>query len=196
MSRYLGAKSKIIRRLGKLPGLTTKDLIKKNKKRQKPGPYAIRLEEKQKLKFNYGITEKQLVNYMKRAKNKTGDTGIFLMQFLEMRLDSVMFRLGFNLSIGSSRQMINHHHVLVNNNCVSIPSYECKSGDVLQLKPSQFSQNLIKNNLEKSPITKVPNHLYLNKANFVGKVIESPQKDSSLLTVNTRFIIEFYSRRI
>src|SRR5210317_296565 len=135
MSRYRGPKLKITRRLGPLPGLTTK----KSKKLNRPGKdgnsadmgrklteYGVRLEEKQKLKFNYGLTESQLYRYIKEARRRNGVTGLILLQLLEMRLDSICFSLGFAPTISSARQLINHGHITVNGKTVDITSFQCR----------------------------------------------------------------------
>merc|ERR1712196_519280 len=135
MSRYRGPKLKITRRLGPLPGLTTK----KSKKLNRPGKdgnsldtnkklteYGIRLEEKQKLKFNYGLTENQLFRYVKEARRRKGVTGLILLQLLEMRLDTLCFTLGFAKSIAQARQLVNHGHITVNKKVISIPSFQCR----------------------------------------------------------------------
>jgi small subunit ribosomal protein S4 len=124
MSRYRGPKLRISRRLGALPGLTTK----KSNKINRPGKdgninadtskklteYGVRLEEKQKLKFNYGLTESQLYRYVKEARRRKGVTGLILLQLLEMRLDTLCFTLGFAKSIAQARQLVNHGHITVN----------------------------------------------------------------------------------
>ena len=128
MSRYRGPKLKISRRLGPLPGLTTK----KSRKLNRPGKdgnspdtskklteYGIRLEEKQKLKFNYGLTESQLFRYVKEARRRKGVTGLILLQLLEMRLDTLCFTLGFAKSIAQARQLVNHGHITVNKKNIS-----------------------------------------------------------------------------
>ena len=148
MARYTGAKLRITRRLGDLPGLTSK----KPKLTQRPGQhgnakkltqYAIRLEEKQKLRFNYGISEKQLMNYIRKAKKIKGATGNILLQLLEMRLDNVIFRLGMAPTIASARQIVGHKHITVNNSCVSIASYQCQPGDIISVKDSSISRQLL-----------------------------------------------------
>merc|ERR1711879_393447 len=102
--------------------------------------YAIRLEEKQKIRFNYGLSEKQLMNYIKQAKKLKGATGTILLQLLEMRLDNLIFRLGLAPTIASARQIVGHKHILVNNSCVSIPSYQCQPGDILTVKDNKCSK--------------------------------------------------------
>ena len=119
MARYRGAKLRITRRLGDLPGLTSK----KGRLTNRPGQhgavpkkltqYAVRLEEKQKLRFNYGLTEKQLMNYIKQAKKIKGATGTILLQLLEMRLDNIIFRLGMAPTIASARQIVGHKHITI-----------------------------------------------------------------------------------
>ena len=145
MARYRGAKLRITRRLGDLPGFTSK----KSKSTKRPGQhgekqkkltqYAIRLEEKQKLRYNYGLSEKKLMNYIKQAKKVKGATGTILLQFLEMRLDNVIFRLGLAPTIASARQIVSHKHIMVNNACLSIPSYQCQPGDIITIKDASNS---------------------------------------------------------
>jgi len=135
MSRYRGPRIRIVRRLGELRGLTKKITVRTKPPGQhdkKPGAsseYAIRLKEKQKIKYNYGISERQLSNYVKKAKRMKGSTGLLILQLSEMRLDNIIFRLGFASTIPESRQLINHGHFLVNNKPVDIPSLQCKTGD-------------------------------------------------------------------
>ena len=157
MARYTGAKLRVTRRLGDLPGFTSK----KSKSSQRPGQhgatpkkltqYAMRLEEKQKLRFNYGLSEKQLMNYIKEAKRIKGATGNVLLQLLEMRLDNLVFRLGMAPTIAAARQLVGHKHVIVNAGCVSIPSYQCQPGDVIAIKDAKPSKDLVNTYLE-SPL--------------------------------------------
>ena len=155
MSRYRGPKLRISRRFGKnvvLPGLTTK-LSKKTQppgkpkpkddsdnKNQKPTEYGIRLNEKQKLKFNYGLTENQLFRYVKEARRRKGVTGLILLQLLEMRLDTLCFTLGFAKSIAQARQLVNHGHITVNKKVINIPSFQCRLEDVISVKEKNTSQ--------------------------------------------------------
>ena len=202
MARYTGAKLRITRRLGDLPGLTSK----KAKGMQRPGQhganqkkltqYAIRLEEKQKLRFNYGLSEKQLMNYIRQAKRIKGATGNILLQLLEMRLDNVIFRLGMAPTITAARQIVNHKHITVNNSCVSIPSYQCQPGDILSVKDSQNSKNLITKNLELPTLSNVPQNLDFDKKNRTAKVLGIIDREWIALKINELFVIEFYSRKI
>merc|ERR1711972_442038 len=103
------------------------------KQKKKSTEYGQRLKEKQKIRFNYGVTERQLVNYVKKSKRIKGKTGHILLQFLEMRLDNLVYRLGLAPTIFSARQLVNHRHICVNGKRVSIPSYQCRPGDELSV---------------------------------------------------------------
>merc|ERR1711907_442876 len=139
--------------------------------------YAIRLEEKQKLRFNYGISEKQLMNYIRQAKRIKGATGNILLQLLEMRLDNVIFRLGMAPTIAAARQIVNHKHIIVNNSCVSIPSYQCKPGDTIVVKNSITSKQLITKNLE------------FDKKTLTAKVLGVIDREWIALKLNELFVI-------
>jgi small subunit ribosomal protein S4 len=144
MSRYRGPKLRITRRLGTLPGLTTKKSNKINRAGKdgnanadtgkKLTEYGVRLEEKQKLKYNYGLTENQLYRYVKEARRRRGVTGLILLQLLEMRLDTLCFALGFAKTIAQARQLVNHGHITINNKVVSIPSFQCRLNDIISVK--------------------------------------------------------------
>ncbi|KAG6540724.1 hypothetical protein Mapa_017860 [Marchantia paleacea] len=149
MSRYRGPRVKIIRRLGALPGLTNKTLksksgsINQSTSNKKVSQYRIRLEEKQKLRFHYGLTERQLLKYVRIARKAKGSTGQVLLQLLEMRLDNIIFRLGMAPTIPGARQLVNHRHILINNNTIDIPSYNCKPKDVITIKDRPKSKSII-----------------------------------------------------
>jgi small subunit ribosomal protein S4 len=144
MSRYIGPKIRIIRRLGELPGLTKKTTARKYGPGQH-GPskltkkitlsdYSLSLQEKQKLRYNYGISETQLYKYFKEAQRLKGLTGTLILQLLEMRLENIVYRLGFASTIASARQFVTHSHVNVNGKNVNIPSFQCKPNDLIQVK--------------------------------------------------------------
>ena len=202
MARYTGAKLRITRRLGDLPGLTSK----KGKLTQRPGQhgavqkkltqYAIRLEEKQKIRFNYGLTEKQLMNYVKQAKKIKGATGTILLQLLEMRLDNIIFRLGMAPTIAAARQIVGHKHIVVNGNCVSIPSYQCQPGDVITVKDNAASKQLVLKNLELPVLSNVPQNLEFDKKGLTTKVLGIIDREWIALKLNELFVIEYYSRKI
>jgi len=202
MARYTGAKLRITRRLGDLPGLTSK----KTKSQQRPGQhgatqkkltqYAIRLEEKQKLRFNYGLSERQLMNYIRQAKKIKGATGSILLQLLEMRLDNVIFRLGMAPTIAAARQIVGHKHITVNNSCVSIASYQCQPGDIVSVKDSTISKKLVTQNLEVPALTNVPQNLDFDKKSLTAKVLGIIDREWIALKLNELFVIEYYSRKI
>ena len=196
MSRYLNARIRVIRRLGPLPGLTKKLTTRTRypgEHDKKPGTnseYGIRLEEKQKLKYNYGISERQLYNYIKKARRMNGSTGILLLQMLEMRLDSIVFRLGIASTIPESRQLINHGHIIVNNQSVTIPSFQCKKGDVIEIKQKS------KNNISKSlnPVS-LPKFLEFDTENLVGRIKYILGREEVGLNINQLLVVEYYSRK-
>nr|YP_010336248.1 ribosomal protein S4 [Chroodactylon ornatum]UNJ14654.1 ribosomal protein S4 [Chroodactylon ornatum] len=201
MSRYRGPRLRIVKRLGELPGLTRKkiDEMKSQnrlkKKNNKLSEYAIRLQEKQKLRFNYGVTEKQLLRYVYLARKVKGSTGQVLLQLLEMRLDNTVFRLGMAPTIPSARQLVNHGHICVNNQKVTIPSFQCKPGDIISVKNKTESQELVKNNLLSPALSNIPTHLELNREKQVGTVNGIIERSWVALTLNELLVVEFYSRK-
>nr|YP_009470953.1 ribosomal protein S4 [Anemopaegma chamberlaynii]AVF97576.1 ribosomal protein S4 [Anemopaegma chamberlaynii] len=200
MSRYRGPRFKKIRRLGALPGLTNKspkagsDLKKQPRSGKKSG-YSIRLEEKQKLRFHYGLTERQLLKYVRIARKAKGATGPVLLQLLEMRLDNILFRLGMASTIPAARQLVNHRHILVNGRIVDIPSYRCKPRDIITAKDEQKSRTLIQNSLNSSPHEKVPKHLTLQPFQYKGLVNQIIDRKWVGLEIDETIVIEYYSRQ-
>nr|APW79553.1 ribosomal protein S4 [Amphidium mougeotii] len=201
MSRYRGPRVRIIRRLGVLPGLTNKtpqlksSSINQSTSNKKISQYRIRLEEKQKLRFHYGITERQLLNYVRIARKAKGSTGQVLLQLLEMRLDNVIFRLGMAPTIPGARQLVNHRHILVNDRIVNIPSYRCKPQDFITIKDRQKSQAMIIKNVDFSQKSKVPNHLTFNSLEKKGLVNKILDQESIGLKINELLVVEYYSRQ-
>jgi len=205
MSRYRGPKLKISRRLGILPGLTTK----KSNKINRPGKdgnanadnskklteYGIRLEEKQKLKFNYGLTENQLYRYVKEARRRQGVTGLILLQLLEMRLDTVCFSLGFAKTIAQARQLVNHGHITINNKVVSIPSFQCRLNDVVSIKNNVNSKNLVENNIKNAQVNDIPAHLKFDNLKLEAKILDYCDRNDLALQLDELLVIEHYSRR-
>nr|APW79602.1 ribosomal protein S4 [Octoblepharum albidum]APW79604.1 ribosomal protein S4 [Octoblepharum albidum]APW79608.1 ribosomal protein S4 [Octoblepharum albidum] len=203
MSRYRGPRIKKIRRLGILPGLTNKTIsqLKSSSNNQsisnkKVSQYRIRLEEKQKLRFHYGLTEQQLLNYMRIARKAKGSTGQVLLQLLEMRLDNVIFRLGMAPTIPGARQLVNHRYILVNNCIVNIPSYRCKPHDVITIKDRQSSQKMIVKNGEFFQKYKIPNHLSFNALEKKGLVKQILDQEFVGLKINELLVVEYYSRQV
>src|SRR5687768_1116648 len=203
MARYTGPKDKISRRFGVPLFGTTKALEHKNYppgmhgpkgSRRKQSEYAVALAEKQKLRYQYGLLERQFRRYFQTALTRRGVTGQILLQLLETRLDNVVFRLGFANSRSAARQMVSHGHVQVNGKKVDISSYNVKSGDVIAVKDTPRSRSLAARNLELMQITPVPDWLTLEKDNFKGTVSRIPSRDEIAPIVNEQLIVELYSR--
>ena len=205
MSRYTGAKLKITRRLGALPGLTSKKSIKDCRPGQhgpmhkeiskKSTEYGIRLEEKQKLIYNYGLSEKALYRYIKKARRSNGVTGLILLQLLEMRLDTLCFVLGFGGTITQARQIVNHGHVTVNGQVVSIPSFQCNIKDIIGIKNKTSSQSMVKEYLTKYQPSALPQHLNWDKDKLEGTILDYCSREDVQLSLNELLVIEYYSRR-
>ena len=204
MSRYRGPKLRITRRLGTLPGL----IQKQSKKKDRPGQhgkgsegkrktteYGVRLEEKQKLKFNYGLTESQLFRYIKEARRRNGVTGLILLQLLEMRLDSICFNLGFASTMAAARQLVNHGHITVNGKTVNIASFQCRVNDVIGVKAKASSKSLVENNLKASRFAEQPNHLKFDSTKLEATVTNYCDRNDLLLELDELLVIEYYSRR-
>jgi len=200
MSRYRGPRLRITRRLGELPGLVRKSSQKQNPPGQhgaspkKPSQYSLRLQEKQKLRFHYGMNEKQLVNIVKRARRFQGSTGDRLLQLLEMRLDTIIFRSGFAPTLRASRQLVSHGHVKVNNSTVNIPSFQCKPGDSFEVKKLKF----IEDSIQTGPVAGVPPalHLELDQKNFRSKLKNQISRTEVSCPINEFLVIEYYSRKV
>jgi len=213
MSRYRGPRLRLIRRYGrnknneenvKLPGLTTKKSNKSLRpgksstsedKNQKLTEYGIRLNEKQKLKFNYGLTENQLFRYVKEARRRKGVTGLILLQLLEMRLDTICFTLGFANSIAQARQLVNHGHITVNQKVIDIPSFQCRINDVISVKERNTSKNLVANNIELNQRNEIPTNLKFDTTNLKATVLDYCDRNDVQLQLNELLVIEYYSRR-
>jgi small subunit ribosomal protein S4 len=201
MSRYRGPRLRIVRRLGDLPGLTRKSARRAyppgqhGQARKKRSEYAIRLEEKQKLRFNYGVSEKQLLRYVRKARRATGSTGQALLEMLEMRLDNTVFRLGMAGTIPGARQLVNHGHVTINGKVVNIPSYQCRPGEVISVRDNERSKRLVQQNLEFPGLANLPSHLEFDKNNLTGKVNGVIEREWVALQVNELLVVEYYSRQ-
>jgi len=192
----------VVRRLGDLPGLTRKAPRKAyppgqhGQARRKRSEYAIRLEEKQKLRYNYGVTEKQLIGYVKKARRSVTSTGQALLQLLEMRLDNTVFRLGMAPTIPGARQLVNHGHVTVNGRVLDIASYQCKPGDVVSVRNRDRSRKLVEENLQFPGLANIPSHLEFDKNKMVATVNGIIDREWVALQVNELLVIEYYSRKV
>jgi small subunit ribosomal protein S4 len=201
MSRYRGPRLRVVRRLGDLPGLTRKSARKAyppgqhGQARKKKSEYCIRLEEKQKLRYNYGVTERQLLRYVRKARRASGSTGQVILQQLEMRLDNTVFRLGMGPTIPGARQVVNHGHITVNGRVVSIPSYQCRPGDVIGVRGKDASKKLVEANLEFPGLANIPAHLDFDKNKLEAKVLGVIEREWIALNINELLVVEYYSRQ-
>ncbi|PSB20081.1 30S ribosomal protein S4 [Phormidesmis priestleyi ULC007] len=201
MSRYRGPRLRIVRRLGDLPGLTRKSPRRAyppgqhGQERKKRSEYAVRLEEKQKLRFNYGVNERQLLRYVRKARRASGSTGQVLLQLLEMRLDNTVFRMGMAPTIPGARQVVNHGHITVNGRVVDIASYQCRAGDVIAVKDKEASRKLVEQNLQYPGLANLPNHLEFDKNKLTGKVNSVIEREWIAIQINELLVVEYYSRQ-
>ena len=196
MSRYRGPRVKIVKRLGALPGLTRKS-PKKRSNRSRLSQYGIRLCEKQKLRYHYGLNEHQLLRYVKQAKQASGSTSRALMKSLELRLDNIVFRLGFAPTIIAARQLVSHGHIMVNGKLLDIPSYSCKIGDSIEVQENKKSQTLVENYIQTAPRrskrASIPPHLNLRQNALCGQLQSTPRLDWTGIQINELLVVEFYS---
>ena len=202
MARYTGPRVRISRRFGVPIFGPTKYLERRNygpgvhgpKSRRKSTDYGLGLIEKQKLRYYYGLMEKQFRGVYEKAKNKRGITGETMLQILETRLDNVAFHLGFGNTRAAARQLVGHGHVTVNGRKVSIPSYALKVNDVISIKNNNVSRQLATKSMEISTSRSVPDWLSLNKEEFKGTVMRIPTRDEIQPIANEQAVVEFYSR--
>ena len=163
-------------------------------RRAKKSEYATQLTEKQKVKFVYGIQEKQFRNYYEKASRMEGNTGEELLTFCERRLDNVVYRLGFAMSRAEARQMVSHGHITVNGRKVNIPSYQVKPGMVITLKESSRGLEKIKANIEANSSRPAPKWLEYDANNQIAKVVGVPARDDIDLPIEEHLIVELYSK--
>lgn len=214
MSRYRGPKLRIFKRLGPLPGfglkLNKKYLDQKFKKKKGLGEapqassknkskrkkksslyfYTVCLKEKQKLRYHYGLTEKKLIQYFQKARQKKKSTSEILLHHLEMRLDNIVFRLGFAPTLPAARQLITHGHIFLNGKKRDIPSSECKINDWITISDT------IKNKTGFYQRRELPSFLNLDDQNFIGKLGKPKgSRDDIGLNINELLVIEYYSRK-
>jgi len=136
------------------------------------------------------------MNYIKKAKRIKGATGTVLLQILEMRLDNIVFRLGLAPTIAAARQLVSHGHITVNQQLVSIPSYQCQPGDQLAVKDNKTSKKLVNTYLESPALSNIPQHLDFNKQNLSAQILSIIDREWVALKLNELFVIEYYSRKI
>jgi small subunit ribosomal protein S4 len=208
VARYIGALCRICRREGEklfLKGdrcYTEKCAVERRKYPpgqhgqgfRKLSDYGIQLREKQKARKMYGLLERQFRKYFYEAERKKGITGEVLLQLIEGRLDTIVFRMGFSPNRRRARQLIGHGHVLVNGREVNLPSYAVKGGDEIEIKQSSREMPEIVDSMAKSEHRGIPAWVEVDAANFRGKVLHIPSRDEMQLPVQEQLIVELYSK--
>ena len=203
MARYTGPKTKVSRRYGVLIHGSPKAFENKNYppgqhgpkgSRRKQSDYSIALAEKQKLRFQYGVLERQFRRYFAIASQRRGVTGEILLQLLETRLDNVVQKMGFSKTLRGALQMVSHGHVSVNGRKTNASSMNLKPGDAISIKASEKSQRLGKRGVELTQIAVVPDWLLVDKDNLTGSVVRIPTREEINPIVNEQLVVELYAR--
>ena len=202
MARYTGPRVRISRRFGVPIFGPSKYLERRNygpgvhgpKRRPKITDYGAGLIEKQKLRYYYGLLERQFRGVYEKALKRRGVTGEQMLQILETRLDNVVYHLGLGNTRAQARQMVCHGHVKVNGRKVNIPSYALKVNDVIEVKDTNASKQMATRSLESSTSRMVPDWLSLDKAAMKGTVMRIPTRDEIQPIANEQAVVEFYSR--
>lgn len=202
MARYRGPQTRIARKFGEPIFGPDKVMEKKNyppgmhglnKKRRKSSEYGIQLREKQKVKYMYGLLERQFRNTFERATRSKGVTGVVLLQMLESRLDNVVFRLGVAPTRASARQLVSHRHIHVNGKLCNIPSYQVKPGDVVSVREKSKSLELIANALSGFNHGKYP-WIEWDANAMAGKYMSIPEREDIPENIKEQLIVELYSK--
>lgn len=203
MARYTGPRDKISRRFGIALFGPSKSFEKRpfppgqhgmRAGRKKKSDYGMMLAEKQKLRFQYGVLERQFRAYYAEAARRGGVTGDILLQLLELRLDNIVYRLGLSNTRAGARQFVNHGHITVNGHKVDIASYSCRAGDKIGVSSKGSSRQLAARNLELTQIITVPDWLVFDKDQLEGSVARLPEVEEIAPVVNVQQIVELYSR--
>ncbi len=202
MARYTGPRVRVSRRFGVPIFGSSKYLERKNyapgmhgpKARRKLTDYALGLIEKQKLRYYYGLQERQFHGVYQRALKQRGVTGETMLQILETRLDNVVYQLGLANTRAAARQMVGHGHIMVNGKKVSIPSYSLRVNDVIEVKNTSVSRQIATRGMEISTSRTVPDWLSLDKNAFKGTLLRIPTRDDIQPIANDQAVVEFYSR--
>jgi small subunit ribosomal protein S4 len=163
-------------------------------RRRKVGEYGLQLREKQKVRRVYGVLERQFRNYYRVASTQTGVTGEALLRSLELRLDNVVFRMGFATSRAQARQLVGHGHFAVNGRPTNIPSFQLRPGDKVEVRESRRSREPFKLAKETLKNHQAPDWLSIDAANLSGTVADVPRRDQMPLDLNEQLVVEYYSR--
>lgn len=204
MAKYNGPRLRKVRALGvALPGLTHKEPVKRKlppgesgsqHRRRRLSTYRLQLTEKQKIRFNYGLSEKQLRNYYEEATRHTGETGKILLQLIERRLDNIVARSGFVSTIPAARQLVAHGHVTVNGHIVDIPSFMVGVGDIVSLKEKSRDLKVVVDNITSGRGIGVPTYLEVDPKARKVFMKALPAREDVTLDVQERMVVEYYSK--
>lgn len=202
MARYTGPRVRISRRFGVAIFGSSKYLERRPygpgvhgpKSRRKHTEYGMGLIEKQKLRYYYGLLERQFRGVYERALKKRGVTGETMLQILETRLDSIVYNLGFGVTRAAARQFVTHGHVKVNGRKVNVPSFASKVNDAIEVADNKVARQLATKAMEGATSRAVPEWLTLNKETFKGTIVRMPTKDDINPIANEQAVVEFYSR--
>jgi len=203
MARYTGPRSKICRRLD-FPAFESPKFssIRKNYApgqhgqgfRRKLSNYGIQLREKQRIKYLYGVLEKQFRNYFHKAQKKSGPTGHNLLIFLESRLDNTIYRLGMAPTRRAARQLVSHKHFLINNKTVNIPSYLLKEGDIIQVRNKSKKMDIFHSSLKNISNDNPMPWLSVDKSKLSGHFISIPVREEIIEPIDEQLVVELYSK--
>ena len=163
-------------------------------RRGKVSNYGTQLQEKQKIKFMYGLLEKQFRITFKKAEKLKGETGTNMLQLLESRLDNVVYRLGFAPTRRSARQLVVHKHIIVNNRCVNIPSYGLKEGDIIQVREKSRRMQIFHDSMRRVNNDNPMPWLRIDKAKMAGYFEMVPEREQILEPINEQLVVELYSK--
>ena len=175
-------------------GISKSSIRTSNQMRRKRSEYGLQLNEKQKVRFIYGVLEKQFRKYYEMAVKRQGVTGECLLQILESRLDNVVFRMGLASTRRQARQIVNHSHITVNGRKVNIPSYLVKPGDVVSVREKSVSSVGIKDIVERNQDRLVPQWIDMDKNTLTGKIVRLANREDIDYEVEEQLIVEFYSK--
>ncbi len=200
MARYTGARYKKSRRLGFSTLENGKDLAKRpyapgihgTDRRRKLSEYGVQLQEKQKVRFMYGLNEKQFKKTFERASKMKGIAGENLLRLLESRLDNLVYRMGMASTRRAARQVVNHGHIMVNGVKVDIPSYTCKPGDIISVKEQSLNHAAIKAAVEAT--LNYPAFVEFDKNKLTGTFLRYPDRSELNQEINESLIVEYYNR--
>jgi small subunit ribosomal protein S4 len=163
-------------------------------RRRKVSEFGLQLREKQKVRKSYSVLERQFANYFRKAAQRSGMTGVTLLQMLEMRLDNVVFRMGFASSRAQARQLVSHGHFAVNGRPTNIPSFQTKVGDRIEVREGRRSREYFKTTSETIKSAQIPEWVSIDAAKLAGSVLNEPTREQMPLEFNEQLVVEYYSR--